>query len=104
MRDQATSRLKRSASARLRRPLAVAGFYLTLSLITLNNLVFNFAHAVPGWPTAADYAIFYWNLWWVKYALLDLHRTPFVTNYVIFPNTSYLASNHTLSLTLDTMY
>jgi hypothetical protein len=80
--------------------LAVAGFYLILALVALNNLVLHFTRAVPGTIVATDFAVFHWNLWWIKYALLDLHRTPLVTDYLLFPNTSYLVGHHTLSLTL----
>ena len=77
--------------------LALAS-YAALTVIALDNLVRHFATAIPatdGW----DYAIHYWNLWWVKHALFDLHRDPMFSNYVLYPNTINL-SVHTLSLTL----
>ena len=79
---------------RIRPHLLVLAFYVALTVIALNSLVRHFATAVPaaeGW----DYAIFYWDLWWVKYALFNLHRDPFFSNYVLYPNTVNL-SLHTL--------
>jgi hypothetical protein len=70
--------------------------YTTLTFVSLDNLVLNFATAIPmDW----DYAIFYWNLWWVKYALFNLHRDPMFSDYVLYPNTVNL-SLHTLTFPL----
>jgi len=69
--------------------------YAALTALALDNLVLHFATAIPeSW----DYAIYYWNLWWVKYALFTLHRDPMFTNYVLYPNTLNL-SLHTHNLT-----
>lgn len=79
---------------RWRPHLLALAFYTALTVIALNTLVRHLATAVPaveGW----DYAIFYWDLWWVKYALFNLHRDPFLSNYVLYPNTANL-SLHTL--------
>ena len=83
---------------RIRPHVLALACYALLTVIALNNLVRHFATAVPaveGW----DYAIFYWNLWWVKYALFNLHRDPFFSNYVLYPNTVNL-SLHTLAFPL----
>jgi len=70
--------------------------FLTLAAIALNDLVLHFATAIPdSW----DYAIFYWNMWWVKYALFTLHRDPMFSNYVLYPYTVNLAL-HTTTFTL----
>ena len=89
---------RQSAFLRFRPHILALAFYAALTVIALNNLVRHFATAVPaveGW----DYAIFYWNLWWVKYALFNLHRDPFFSNYVLYPNTVNL-SLHTLAFPL----
>ena len=83
---------------RIRPHVLALACYTSLTVIALNTLVRHFATAVPaveGW----DYAIFYWNLWWVKYALFNLHRDPFFSNYVLYPNTVNL-SLHTLAFPL----
>jgi hypothetical protein len=72
--------------------------YCALSMVSLNNLVLHFATALPG-VGGYDYSVFYWNLWWVKYALFNLHRDPMFSNYALYPNTVNL-SLHTLGFTL----
>ena len=67
-----------------------------MTVVSLDSLVLHFATAIPeSW----DYAIYYWNLWWVKYALFTLHRDPMFTNYVLYPNTVNL-SLHTNNFAL----
>ncbi len=80
----------------LRHHWLTLALYAALTAVSLDNLVLHFATAIPeSW----DYAIYYWNLWWVKYALFTLHRDPMFTNYVLYPNTINL-SLHTLNLAL----
>jgi len=70
--------------------------YAILTVVSLDSLVLHLATAIPeSW----DYAIFYWNMWWVKYALFNLHRDPMFSNYVLYPNTVNLAL-HTNTFTL----
>ncbi|MBM4080120.1 MAG: hypothetical protein FJ278_10510 [Planctomycetes bacterium] len=38
-----------------------------------------------------DSALFLWNCWWAKFALLDLGRSPFFCDYVFWPNGTSLA-------------
>lgn len=87
------------------RRLGIVLLYLLIACIALNALVANFNIAMPGVAKLkpndtiqpSEFDIFYWNLWWVKHAVFDLHVSPLVTNYVIYPFTSPLAG-HTLAL------
>ncbi len=80
-------------------------FYLLIAAIALNALMINFTTAMPGTVNIqpsdqiqpSEFDIFFWNLWWVKHAVFDLHVSPLYTNYVIYPFTSPLAG-HTLAL------
>jgi hypothetical protein len=65
--------------------------------VALNNLILHFGTATPN--LSEDYAVFYWDLWWVKHALVDLHTNPMLTNYILFPNTVNLTL-HTHVFTL----
>lgn len=67
--------------------------YLALTLLFTYSLIFNFATAVPG--DGGDNPMFLWNLWWVKYALIDLKTDPFFSNYIFYPIGMGLAT-HTL--------
>src|SRR5687767_13640283 len=56
-----------------------------------------FAAAAIGltWPLASDLSrlsgahgdgpMFLWDLWWLRHALLDHHRSPFATDHVFVP-------------------
>ena len=87
------------------RRIAIVLLYVIVALIALNALMANFTTAMPGVvklePTdtiqPSEFDIFYWNLWWVKHAVFDLHVSPLYTNYVIYPFVSPLAG-HTLAL------
>ncbi|MBI5565441.1 MAG: glycosyltransferase family 39 protein [Chloroflexi bacterium] len=87
------------------RRIGIVLLFTLVALIALNALMANFTTAMPGVvklePTnaiqPAEFDIFYWNLWWVKHAVFDLHVSPLYTNYVIYPFTSPLAG-HTLAL------
>ena len=87
------------------RRLAIVGFYGIVAGIALNQLIFNFTTVLPGIVNAqasneiqpSEFDIFLWNLWWVRHAIFDLHVSPLVTNYVIYPFVSPLAG-HTLAL------
>ena len=87
------------------RRLAIVGFYGIVVGIALNQLIFNFTTALPGIVKMqasneiqpSEFDIFLWNLWWVRHAIFDLHVSPLVTNYVVYPFLSPLAG-HTLAL------
>jgi hypothetical protein len=87
------------------RSVAVAGFYLLITLLTLNVLVTHLNTALPGTLVIqpsdqiqpSEFDIFYWNLWWVRHAVFDLHVSPLYTNFVVYPFASPLAG-HTLAL------
>ncbi|MBP7686338.1 MAG: glycosyltransferase family 39 protein [Thermoflexales bacterium] len=87
------------------RRIGIVLLYTLIALIALNALMANFTSAMPGVVKLepndtiqpSEFDIFYWNLWWVKHAVFDLHISPLYTNYVIYPFVSPLAG-HTLAL------
>src|SRR5512135_2869715 len=87
------------------RRIAIVALYVLVALIALNALMADFTTAMPGTVKLqpndtiqpSEFDIFYWNLWWVKHAVFDLHVSPLYTNYVIYPFVSPLAG-HTLAL------
>ena len=62
--------------------LAPAGFLL-LTVVLTYPLVTRFASAIPG--DGFDGWQNYWNLWWVKVALLREHAQPFFTDLLDHP-------------------
>ena len=89
----------------IRHPLSLILVYLVVAVIALNALVANFTTAMPGTLTIqpsdqiqpSEFDIFYWDLWWVRHAVFDLHVSPLYTNFIAYPFTSPLAG-HTLAL------
>lgn len=87
------------------RRAAIVLFYGLIACLALNALIVNFTTAMPGTVRLqpndviqpSEFDIFYWDLWWVKHAVFDLHVSPLYTNYVIHPFVSPLAG-HTLAL------
>ncbi|GAB4352619.1 MAG: hypothetical protein Kow0099_36810 [Candidatus Abyssubacteria bacterium] len=76
---------------------AVFSAYVALSLFLTYPLVLNFSKAIPGTP--GDGPVIVWNLWWAKYALLDLKTNPFYTNHIFYPEGLNLAFHaHTFLL------
>jgi len=63
--------------------LLALGGYLLLTLLMTYPLVLHLASAIPG--DGFDGWQNYWNLWWVKTALLDLHQSPYFTTYLYYP-------------------
>ncbi len=63
--------------------LTVLGGYLLLTLALTYPLVREFARAIPG--DGFDGWQNYWNLWWVKVALLEQHTHPWFTNLLYHP-------------------
>jgi len=58
--------------------------YVVLTILFTYPLITNFSTAIPGHPNG-DASTFLWNLWWTKYALLDLKTNPFYTDYIFYP-------------------
>jgi hypothetical protein len=67
----------------------VLAAYAVLSLLLTYPLILNFSEAIPG--TSGDGPMNVWNLWWTKYALLDLRTNPFYTNHIFYPEGVSLA-------------
>lgn len=76
------------------RELAVLALYLALTVAATFPLVFSFATAIPP---GGDSLQFYWNLWWVKRALVDLQASPLFTADLYYPYGASLYF-HTLNL------
>jgi hypothetical protein len=70
--------------------------YLGIIVLTLDSLLSGFSTSLPGPGRTNDYAIFYWDLWWLKHALLELKTDPFLTDIIIYPSTHNLVT-HTLA-------
>ncbi|MCS6802665.1 MAG: hypothetical protein RMM58_00970 [Chloroflexota bacterium] len=64
-------------------PAAAAAGYLALALVATWPLATRLATHVPG--SNVDEGAFLWNLWWVRFALLDLRQSPFWTDYIFYP-------------------
>ena len=62
--------------------LALAG-YLVLTLGLTYPLVTQFGRAIPG--DGFDGWQNYWNLWWIRTALLEQHTHPWFTNMLYYP-------------------
>jgi len=66
-----------------RRHVAVLASYLLLTIILTYPLPLHFTTHVPG--DGSDDPALVWNLWWIKYALLDLGTNPFDCNLMFYP-------------------
>jgi hypothetical protein len=66
-----------------KRNLLVIGLYSLLALVLTYPLTLHFTTHVPG--DGGDDPALAWNLWWVKYALLDLGINPFHCDYMFHP-------------------
>jgi hypothetical protein len=71
-----------SRGAREHRPLVILG-YLLLTLLLTYPLSLKIATHIPGGSFDALQNV--WNLWWFKYASVDLHSNPFYTHLVYHP-------------------
>jgi hypothetical protein len=58
-------------------------------------LIFKFTSVIPG---TGEAWMFIWDLWWTKKALIDLHISPFYTNYIYYPSGVSLLFNGTILL------
>ncbi|NJN81640.1 MAG: hypothetical protein HC802_04685 [Caldilineaceae bacterium] len=61
--------------------VALAAYSLLTLLLTYPS-AFRITSHIPG---AGDAPWFLWDLWWFKHALIDLVRSPFVTDLIYFP-------------------
>jgi hypothetical protein len=66
-----------------KRHLLVIGLYSLMALTLTYPLALHFTTHVPG--DGGDDPALAWNLWWVKYALLDLGTNPFHCSYMFHP-------------------
>jgi Interleukin-like EMT inducer len=57
--------------------------YLFLAIILTYPLILRFGSHVAG--DGSDDPALAWNLWWVRYAIFDLGRSPIYTDYLSFP-------------------
>jgi len=68
--------------------------YLVLTVIFTYPLISNFATAFPS--DGGDAVQYLWNLWWTKYAVVNLKTSPFFSNYIYYPwGTSLLYNTFT---------
>ncbi len=65
------------------RPLAILSAYLFLTLAQTWPLARHLGDAIPG--DSFDGWQNFWNLWWVKVALLEQHASPYFTNLLYHP-------------------
>ena len=70
------------------RPLSTLLLYALLTLLYLYPLPF---HLGDPASIAPDMFQNLWNFWWVKKALLDLHTSPYWTDYIFYPTGTSLA-------------
>jgi hypothetical protein len=71
--------------------------YLALAIVATYPLILHPFSSIPG---SGDAYQFYWNLWWVKQALVDLRANPYVTYALFAPYGGHLYF-HTLNLLQD---
>ncbi len=67
----------------LRRHLAIIGLFLSLTLVLTWPLPLHLGDAIPG--DSFDGWQNYWNLWWVKTAVLEQHTHPYFTDALYHP-------------------
>ncbi len=75
-------RVRRGLTGRSAAAIAAFG-YLLITLAFTSPLVLHFDRAIPG--DGFDGWQNYWNLWWVKVALVERHTTPFFTDLLYSP-------------------
>ena len=81
--------------AHLRRTWLVLITYLGLTIVMTWPMVLHLTDAIPG--DGFDGWQNYWNLWWVKQALLILKTNPYFTDYLYAP-TGVSLLFHTLNI------
>jgi hypothetical protein len=73
-------------TSRYRIHLIAAGLYLLLTLVLTWPLTANIGTHVPGEATwAFDESTFLWNMWWLKFSLLNLGQNPLQSTHTFFP-------------------
>ena len=77
---------------------AVTLFFSAATVIQTWPLVLHADDKITSWTLYPDAWVFVWDLWWVKYALLDLQTNPFHTDFLFFPEGTDLYL-HTLATT-----
>lgn len=66
--------------------LLFIGLYTLLALVLTWPLAAHLTSHVPGEATwAFDESTFIWNMWWLKFSLLNLGQTPLASSYIFFP-------------------
>jgi len=68
----------------MRRHPAILGLFLFLTLALTWPLALHLGDAIPG--DAFDGWQNYWNLWWVKTAVLEQHAQPYFTDALYHPS------------------
>lgn len=76
-----------------RNELAVWAGYILATLVATYPLIWQMG-ALFGPPE--DNQMFVWNIWWFKYAVFNLHISPFYTQYIFWPDGASLLF-HTFS-------
>lgn len=72
-----------------RKHLLVSIFYLAVALIMFYPITLHMNTLIPG--TGADPYEQLWSIWWVKYAVFNLHTSVYHTNLLFWPIGSNLA-------------
>jgi len=71
---------------RYRTHLLAIGLYTLLALFLTWPLAAHLTTHIPGEATwAFDESTFIWNMWWLKFSLLNLGQTPLESTYTFFP-------------------
>ncbi|RMF01949.1 MAG: hypothetical protein D6768_09450, partial [Chloroflexi bacterium] len=71
---------RRNRAARMLLPLLV---YLLLAIVLTWPTIRQFSTHLPG--DGGDDPAIAWNLWWVKFALLNSSQNPFHTDFMFYP-------------------
>jgi hypothetical protein len=74
---------------RYKKHILVTVFYLIVALVMFYQITLNITSTAPG--TGADTYQNLWNVWWVKYAIFNLHTNVFYTKLLFWPLGSGLA-------------
>jgi len=64
--------------------------YLLLIGLALDHLILHFDDALPKDDIYYDYAIFCWDMWWMRHALVEMRTDPLTTDFIIYPFTHNL--------------
>ena len=76
----------KAMSKKLRLHLIVIALYALLAFLLTWPLAAHLTSHIPGETTwAFDESTFIWNMWWLKFSLLNLQQTPLVSTYTFFP-------------------